>query len=175
MAPDRAAPCRRSPPTSPRSASPSSRPSRPTHLGPPSRASLKTSLARSKSGRRPTSRFFHRIYSRPPRKPSARLMSFSRWSPAKWCLTSGNRTNSALAPPHFATRSSSWVAADHTALHTASRLHWQGHYWILREEIERPDHKVVPHYRHHRPILRARHVMKSHGVPRHDVCILDRP
>ena len=41
---------------------------------------------------------------------------------------------------------------------------------MLWEEIERPDHKVGPH---HRPIFRARHVMKSHRVPRHEVRVLD--
>jgi hypothetical protein len=54
------------------------------------------------------------------------------------------------------------------------RLHRQRHHRILREEIERPDHKVVPHHRHHRPIFRARHVMKSRCVPRHNVRVLDR-
>src|SRR5688572_6240086 len=45
---------------------------------------------------------------------------------------------------------------------------------VLLEEVERADGELVPHRRHHRPVLGARDVVKAERVPAHDVGVRNR-
>src|SRR5260221_7138187 len=49
----------------------------------------------------------------------------------------------------------------------------QGDDWALRKEIEGPQHEVMPHDRHDRPIFGAGYVVKAERVPSDDVGIFD--
>src|SRR5262249_34956301 len=45
--------------------------------------------------------------------------------------------------------------------------------WVVREEVNWPQFKLVPNCGHHRPIFGMWHVVETHGVPQHSVGVLD--